>query len=242
MKIVRAAAGGAGGAVARYEVNVKRRSSSMSTAFVICGALAREVLAIVARHGWNVDVVGVPALDHMHPERIAPDVGRRLEELRDGYDRIVVVYGDCGSRGALDEVLERYGIARIAGPHCYEMYGGATFHDLMQEAPGTFFLTDFLVRAFEGTVLKGLGLDRYPELKADYFCNYERVVYLAQVRDPALQAKAERIADYLGLPLETHATGYGLLEDRLVALMGTPDAAGARSSGHGLLATEPTDA
>lgn len=191
----------------------------MSTAFVICGALAREVLDIVKRHGWDADVVGVAALDHMHPERIAPDVERRLRELRDNYDHIVVVYGDCGSRGALDEVLERYGIRRIAGPHCYEMYGGEAFHDLMQEEPGTFFLTDFLVRAFEGTVLKGLGLDRYPELKDDYFRNYERVVYLAQTRDPALRRKAERIADYLGLPLELHETGYGLLEDRIVALM-----------------------
>jgi hypothetical protein len=202
--------------------------SDMTTAFIVCGALAREVLGIVEHYGWDVDVVGVPALDHMRPERIAPDVERRLRELRDVYDRVVVVYGDCGSRGALDEVLRRHSVARIAGPHCYEMYGGQSFHDLMHEEPGTFFLTDFLVRAFEGTVLKGLGLDRYPELKEDYFRNYERVVYLAQTRDPALRAKAERIADYLGLPLELHATGYGQLEDRLVALMNGATVTGTR--------------
>lgn len=191
----------------------------MRAAFIICGALAREVLDIIDRHGWDVDVVGVPALDHMHPERIAPDVERRLQELQDEYDRVIVVYGDCGSRGALDEVLGRYGIQRVAGPHCYEMYGGETFHDLMEEEPGTFFLTDFLVRAFEGTVLKGLGLDRFPQLKDDYFRNYERVVYLAQNDDPKLREKAKKIAEYLELPLEIRETGYGLLEERLVEMM-----------------------
>jgi hypothetical protein len=103
------------------------------------------------------------------------------------------------------------------------MYGGQLFQELMAEEPGTFFLTDFLVRAFRGTVLRGLGLDRFPELKADYFRNYRRVVYLAQSRDPALYARAERIAAFLELPLEIHYTGYGLLEERLVALMEAPE-------------------
>lgn len=185
----------------------------------MCGALAREVLAIIERHGWDVDVVGVSAMDHMYPDRIAPDVEERIRELRAQYRRLIVVYGDCGSRGALDEVLERYGIERIAGPHCYEMYGGQAFHDLMEEEPGTFFLTDFLVRAFRGTILKGLGLDRFPQLKEDYFGNYQRLVYLAQTDDPELHEKAERIAQYLDLPLEVRHTGYGLLEERLVDLM-----------------------
>lgn len=191
----------------------------MNTAFIICGALAREILDIIRRHGWKVDVIGVPALDHMYPERIAPDVEQRLLTLREQYDRVIVVYGDCGSRGALDEVLERYGIERVAGPHCYEMYGGQTFHELMEEEPGTFFLTDFLVRSFRGTVLKGLGLDRHPELKDEYFRNYRRIVYLVQNRDPELVEKAHQIAEDLGLPLEIRDTGYGLLEERLVAMM-----------------------
>lgn len=191
----------------------------MRTALIICGALAREVLDICARHEWDVQVVGVPALDHMFPERIAPDVEKRLQQLQQEYDRVIVVYGDCGSRGALDEVLARYGVERIAGPHCYEMYGGAGFHELMEEEPGTFFLTDFLVRGFRGTVVKGLGLDRWPALKVDYFGNYRRLVYLVQKEEPALLAKAEEIAAYLELPLEVRVTGYNLLEQRLVALM-----------------------
>lgn len=196
------------------------------TAFIICGALAREVLAIIARHGWDADVVGVPAVDHLYPERIAPDVEKRFLELRQQYERIFVVFGDCGSGGALDQLLDRYNLERIDGPHCYEMYAGQGFHELMAEEPGTFFLTDFLVRGFRGTIIKGLGLDRYPQLKDDYFRNYERLVYLVQVEDPALIKKAGEIAAYLGLPLEISYTGYGMLEKRLVKLMaqeGEPD-------------------
>ena len=185
----------------------------------MCGALAREVLDIIDRHGWDADVVGVPAIDHMHPERIAPDVEKRFLELRDEYDRVVVVFGDCGSRGAVDALLEKYGLERIDGPHCYEMYGGETFHELMEEEPGTFFLTDFLVRGFRGTILKGLGLDRFPQLKEDYFRNYKRLVYLEQVENAELRQRARQIAEYLELPLEIRHTGYGLLEERLVALM-----------------------
>jgi hypothetical protein len=191
----------------------------MTTGLIICGALAREVLAIVQKYNWDAEVAGVPAIDHMFPERIGPDVEKRIVALRAKYERLIVVFGDCGSRGMLDKVLEKHAVERIAGPHCYEMYGGDGFHQLMEEEPGTFFLTDFLLRTFEGTVLKGLGLDRYPQLKEDYFCNYRRTVYLAQLDDPDLRKKAHVVADYLGLPLEVRVTGYGLLEDRLVALM-----------------------
>ena len=191
----------------------------MKVAFVLCGALAREVIAIARVHGWDVGLFGVAAKDHMTPLRIAPDVERRLRELIPRFERIIVVYGDCGAGGKLDEVLERYNVPRIAGPHCYEMYGGATFEALTAEQPGTFFLTDFLVRGFEGTVLKGLGIDRYPELKDTYFANYTRVAYLVQQEDPALLEKAARIAKMLGLPLDVRHTGFGLLETRLAELM-----------------------
>ena len=191
----------------------------MKTAFIMCGALAHEVIAIIDRHDWDVDLVGVPAIDHMYPERIAPDVDKRFQQLRKKYDRIFVLFGDCGSRGALDQLLERYDLERIDGPHCYEMYAGQGFHDLMEEEPGTFFLTDFLVRSFRGTILKGLGLDRYPELRDDYFRNYKRLVYLVQKEDPDLVEKANRIALKLSLPLEIRYTGYGLLEQQLIAKM-----------------------
>jgi hypothetical protein len=191
----------------------------MKTAFIMCGALAREVLGIIDHYGWDVDLVGVPAVDHMYPERIAPDVNKRIQELRQNYDRIFVLFGDCGTRGALDKLLERCGLERIDGPHCYEMYAGQGFHDLMEEEPGTFFLTDFLVRGFRGTILKGLGLDRFPELRDVYFRNYKRLVYLVQKEDPELEEKAQRIAQDLNMPLEIRYTGYGLLEKQLVSKM-----------------------
>jgi Protein of unknown function (DUF1638) len=199
---------------------LKTQTSNLpQVAFVLCGALAREVIAIARRHRWDVATFGVAAQHHMVPTRIAPDVERRLRELIPQFERVVVVYGDCGTAGRLDEVLERYNVPRIAGPHCYEMYGGAAFDTLMDEQPGTFFLTDFLVRGFEGTVLKGLGLDRFPELQDTYFANYTRLVYLIQQEEQALLEKAHRIARTLGLPLELHRTGYGQLEARLVDLM-----------------------
>jgi hypothetical protein len=192
----------------------------MKTAFIICGALAREVLDIINKYGWEAQVFGVSALDHMFPERIAPDVEKRYLAIRDAFDRVIVVFGDCGSRGAVDELMEKYNLERIDGPHCYEMYGGDLFQNLLDEEPGTFFLTDFLVRGFRGTILKGLGLDRFPHLKDDYFRNYRRIVFLMQKRDEALIQQAQEAADYLGLPLEVIETGYGLLEERLVAMMG----------------------
>jgi hypothetical protein len=192
----------------------------MTIGFIICGALGREVLDIIQKHGWDAQVLGVPALDHNYPERIAPDVEKRIREWGDTYERLIVVFGDCGSRGALDALLARYpDIERIAGPHCYEMYGGQTFHNLMEEELGTFFLTDFLLRGFEGLFIKEMGLDRFPELRDEYFRNYKRVVYLAQNPTPELLERAQNAADYLKLSLEVRETGYGLLEERLVALM-----------------------
>lgn len=200
---------------------LKTQNSELpQVAFVLCGALGREVVAIVKRHGWDVGLFGVTAQDHMVPQRIGPDVERRLRELIPRFERVIVVYGDCGTSGQLDTVLDRYNVPRIAGPHCYEMYaGGAGFDGMMQEEPGTFFLTDFLVRGYEGTIERGLGLDRFPELRDSYFANYRRLVYLAQHEDPTLLAKAEAIAHKLGLPLELRHTGYGELEARLVELM-----------------------
>lgn len=191
----------------------------MRTAFIVCGALAREVREIIRKHGWDVTLLGVNALDHMFPERIAPNVEKRYLSIREEFDRVIIVYGDCGSRGALDALTRQYDLKQVGGPHCYEMYGGPGFLELMDEEPGTFFLTDFLVRNFRGTVVKGLGLDRFPHLREEYFRNYKRIVYLSQNGTGELIAGAEAVADYLGLPLEIRHTGYGLLEERLVALM-----------------------
>jgi uncharacterized protein DUF1638 len=189
------------------------------TALLICGALGKEVKAIVDGHGWEVDVYGVPAMHHFYPKKIVEAVERRLAELAPRYGRVIVVYGDCGTAGALEPVLARYGSVQLRGPHCYEMFGGSDFDRIVDEQPATFFLTDWLVRNFERAVVRGLGIDRYPELKAVYFANYTDLLYLAQFPDVALLDKAQEIAEYLELPLQVRQTGLGALETRLAELV-----------------------
>lgn len=192
-----------------------------STALVICGALGREVKQIVDRRGWDVDVYGVSALLHLYPSRIVDELRRRLSDLHPRYDKLVVVYGDCGTTGRLEPVLEEFGAARLRGPHCYEMFAGEErFAKIAEERPATFFLTDWLVRNFERAVVRGLGLDRHPDLKPMLFANYESILYLRQAPNPKLAEKAEAIAAYLELPLEIVDAGLGELEDRLAALVG----------------------
>jgi hypothetical protein len=189
-------------------------------ALLICGALGREVKAAVDRRGWDVDVYGVPALHHLEPRRIVAAVERRLEELAPRYRRVVVAYGDCGTAGALEPVLARHGAVRLRGPHCYEMLAGAAeFARVSEERPGTFFLTDWLVRSFERAVVRPLGLDRHPELRDVYFGAYTDVLYLCQFPSEALLRKAERIAGLLGLRLEVRHVGLGELEARLAELV-----------------------
>jgi uncharacterized protein DUF1638 len=189
-------------------------------ALLICGALGREVKTIVDQRGWDVDIYGVPAMHHFYPKKIVDAVDRRLGDLSRRYERVIVVYGDCGTAGSLDPVLDRYRAGRLAGPHCYEMFAGADeFERLCEEQPATFFLTDWLVRNFERAVIRGLGLDRYPDLKPAYFQNYTNCLYLAQLPTPILREKAAEISQYLELPLEIRTVGFGELETRLAALV-----------------------
>jgi hypothetical protein len=188
----------------------------MSTVGVVaCGALAVNVRRIARRRGWDVDVHPVPALLHNRPEQITPAVAATIESLRNRYDVVAVAYGDCGTRGALDAV----GVARLAGDDCYSIYGGDLAERALEEEPGTYFLTDFLARTFFHTVWRELGLDRYPELRDDYFGNYRRIVWLAQVPAATTRAAAERAADALGLPLEERRVGDAGLERELERLV-----------------------
>jgi hypothetical protein len=177
-----------------------------------CGALARELLAIT-RDLPGVTVTCIDARLHMRPERIADAVSTKIDEARTGYGpdtRIYVAYADCGTGGTLDAVLEKAGVERIGGAHCFEFYAGeATYAALQDEEPGTFYLTDFLARQFETLIIAGLGLDRHPELRDAYFGNYRRVIYLAQSDDPDLTARAQAAAVRLGLDFERRRTGYG---------------------------------
>jgi Protein of unknown function (DUF1638) len=179
-----------------------------------CGALAVELVALTRRAGLpEVELTCLPASLHNRPERIPGAVRARIRRARAaGYDRLFVAYADCGTGGLLDRVLEEEGVARLEGAPCYEVYAGrAAFEALADQEPGTFYLTDFLVRNFERLVIRGLGLDRHPELLPLYFGNYRRLVYLAQGDDPGLDVRAEAAAARLGLAFERRFTGLGEL-------------------------------
>jgi hypothetical protein len=182
-----------------------------------CGALARELLDVVAHHALpNIRVECLPAILHNRPEKIPDAVRARLESAH-GYDRVYVAYGDCGTGGMLDRVLDEFGVERLPGAHCYQFYAGIdAFAQLHDDEPATFYLTDYLARHFERLIWQGLGLDRHPELLEDYFGNYRRLVYLAQLDDPRLTEEARRAADRLGLDFERRLVGYGELERELV--------------------------
>ncbi|HEY7827065.1 MAG TPA: DUF1638 domain-containing protein [Candidatus Limnocylindrales bacterium] len=182
-----------------------------------CGALARELVSLTRRPGFeHVDLTCLPASLHNRPGGIPAAVQRKIRSARPRYATIFVAYADCGTGGLLDRVLEDEGVERLAGAHCYEFYAGrAAFAQITDDDPATFFLTDFLARNFERLVIRGLGLDRHPELKATYFGNYHRLVYLAQTDDPALAEAARAAADRLGLTFEQRATGLGELADSI---------------------------
>jgi len=191
-----------------------------ATLVIACGALAREIAALRRLNGWELlDVHCLPAELHNRPERIAPAVAAEIRARRADYAHVFVAYADCGTQGALDSLLQQEGIERLPGAHCYEFFAGAQAFAALHEAePGTFYLTDFLLKNFERLVVRPLGLDRHPELKDEYFRNYRRLVYLAQVEQPESIARARAIAERLGFAFEYRRTGYGELGTKLNAL------------------------
>ncbi len=203
------------------------------TLLICCGAIANEIVALVGENGWDhMQVQCLPAHLHNRPEEIPEAVRSTIRTARDSYDEIYVLYGDCGTGGRLDAVLREEDVERIFGNHCYEVFVGTEeLAQLMAAEPGTFFVTDFLARHFDRLVIKGLGLDRYPELRDRYFGKYRNLAYLAQSHDPEIEALARRAAERLGLVFEMRFTGYGgyerFLTERAVCpkpAPGNPDA------------------
>jgi hypothetical protein len=184
---------------------------------IACGALANEILALKAANGWDhLDLQCLPAKLHLWPDRITPAVEEAVKAARGDYDSVFVVYADCGTGGMLQAACDRLGVEMVEGPHCYAFFEGNEAFAAHAETEFTaFYLTDFLVRQFDAFVWRPMGLDRHPELRDMYFGNYTKLVYQAQLDDPALDAKARECAARLGLAYERRFTGYG---DLAVAL------------------------
>jgi hypothetical protein len=181
---------------------------------IACGALARELADVIKGNGLNwVDVECLPAKLHNTPDQITAAVEAKLDAAAGRYEKVFVGYADCGTGGILDAMLARRGVERLPGAHCYEFFAGAGLFARLHDAePGTFYLTDFLTKHFDRLVWQGLGLDRWPQLRDEYFGNYRRLVYLSQVDSLDLVSKAEAAAARLGLDFEHRAVGYGEFE------------------------------
>ena len=183
------------------------------TLVIACGALAREILDIIKLNNWqNLAITCLPAKLHNAPDQITPRLREKIRENKDRYDRILIAYADCGTGGQIDRMIAEEGVERIGGPHCYSFYAGhQAFDALAEEELGTFYLTDYMVRHFDSLIMEGMGLNKYPEMRDLMFGNYKRLVYLAQVDDPGLDAQAEQAAEKLKLAYRRIFTGYGEL-------------------------------
>lgn len=186
-------------------------TQSTDTLVLCCGAIAKEIIAIRHANGWdNMRVECLPASLHNAPDELPERLREKIRQNKAHYDRVLVLYSDCGTGGAMQRMLDEEGIESIGGAHCYEVFtGSAKFHEMIANEPGCFFLTDFLARHFEKLVFQGLGLDRFPKLRDTYFGNYTKMVYLTQADDADIVDKAQAAAQSVDLKLEIRHTGYG---------------------------------
>ncbi|HKL06268.1 MAG TPA: DUF1638 domain-containing protein [Roseovarius sp.] len=199
------------------ETGLDLRGTENRLLLIACGALAREVLALIKANGWDhIDLQCLPAKLHLYPDQIVTEVERAVIRNQTSYSRIFVVYADCGTGGQLQAKCKQLGVEMIEGPHCYSFFeGNAAFAARAEDEITAFYLTDFLVKQFDAFVWKPMGLDRHPELRDMLFGNYTKLIYQAQTDDPVLVDKARACADRLGLAFEHRFTGYGDLEQAL---------------------------
>lgn len=196
------------------------RDETAPIEIIACGALAGHIREIAARRGWRVTVRPLPAALHNRPQRIAGDAKRAIAAAQASGAKAVLAYADCGTYGALDDLTANVGVSRLPGLHCYDLYASqAQIAQLFAEEPGTYLLTDYLIKSFDRTVIQSLGLDRHPELWPDYFAHYTRLVWLAQRATPELEEQATRIAAQFNLPLTRIDTGTTGLEAALAVLL-----------------------
>ncbi|MDE0876261.1 MAG: DUF1638 domain-containing protein [Porticoccaceae bacterium] len=184
---------------------------------IACGALAHEIVWLQRLNNWNqIELQCLDAELHNRPKLIPQKLRDKIKENLGQYQSIFVAYADCGTGGEIDRVLEEENIERLPGAHCYSFYATEErFSELAEQELGTFYLTDFLVEHFDRIMIKGLKLDRHPELRDQYFAHYTRVIYLSQRQDTELEAKAKVAAEFLGLEFRHLHTGYGDLDSSL---------------------------
>ena len=190
--------------------------AGVSVLVIACGALAREILALIKLNQWtHMSLKCLPAKYHLYPEKITEEVEKAVESNRGDFDKIFIAYADCGTGGLLEAKCAELGVEMISGPHCYSFFEGNVTFEENEDDLGTFYLTDFLAKQFDAFVWKPMGLDKHPELLDMYFGHYTKLVYQAQTEDPRIQDIAKKCAERLGLEYEYRFTGYGDLEKAL---------------------------
>ena len=201
----------------------ERLEPSDKILILACGALAKEISSLIRLNGWShLKTKYLPSILHNTPEKITEQLRMVLQSSQTKFSKIFIGYADCGTGGKIDSLLDEFDVQRLPGAHCYEFFTGKqTFAEIMEEEIGSYFLTDFLVKAFEKLVWQGMKIDRHPELLPIYFKHYKKLVYLAQSENLELQTQAHEIAERLGLVYEKRVTGYGELEHSLTALTAT---------------------
>lgn len=198
----------------RAQIFTGQRSSIL---IIACGALAAEITELKKCNGWDyMDLQCLDAELHNNPKLIPAKLAEKIDLARLQYNTIFAAYADCGTGGLLDKMLQEKNVQRLPGAHCYEFYSGSEYMKaLSEEEPGTFYLTDFLVRHFQRLVIDTLRLTEKPHLREQFFANYKRVVYFSQRNDQELLASAKDIADFLQMDFLHHHTAFGDLETTL---------------------------
>jgi hypothetical protein len=200
------------------EKGLPTETGSGEILLIACGALAHEILALKRTNGWDHMILQcLPAKYHLTPEKIVTAVEDTVRRAEGRYDRIFVVYADCGTGGLLEAKCAELGVEMVPGPHCYSFFEGNERFAAHSDEISAFYLTDFLVRQFDAFVWEPMGLGKHPEIRDMLFGNYTKLVYQAQTHNPALERKARTCAERLGLAYEYRFTGYGDLETVLKA-------------------------
>ena len=207
----------------KLDLWAERFKKSDKILVIACGALAKEITALIRMNNWtHLQLRYLPAKLHNEPHNIPQNIRKNLINAQNKFSQIFIGYADCGTGGKIDNLLEEFGVQRLPGAHCYEFFSSNhTFSKMLEEEPGSFFLTDFLVKSFEKLIWQGLKINSHPELLNIYFRHYKRLVYLAQTESPALQTQAQEIAQRLGLDYLYQFTGYGVLTPALSDLTAT---------------------
>ena len=207
----------------KLDLWAERFEKSDKILVIACGALAKEITALIRMNNWtHLQLRYLPAKLHNEPHNIPQNIRKNLINAQNKFSQIFIGYADCGTGGKLDNLLEEFGVQRLPGAHCYEFFSSnQTFSKMLEEEPGSFFLTDFLVKSFEKLIWQGLKINNHPELLNIYFRHYKRLVYLAQTESQSLQTQAQEIAQSLGLNYLYRFTGYGALTPALSDLTAT---------------------